>query len=817
MKKFLLPLLSAAIAVPAVGAYEIELNGKTHEIDELISRQVGPGITYKRLRSETFPLNINMLIMDLNNPYNRVQTTTANESAQGTEMLVKAAARQTTDELKVIAGANANFWCVSSQEPWSPTLVGTCYGGHAKNGQMITETNTHNDKWNGGWKHTGVMGCDIDKVLHCGHYFFKGYINHDKISKTQIYQVNKVVRTDEIGMYNRFYGQSKTFRPVDQYTDENGKAAWNIVNGDCTEVILDLVEGQEWQISKVMKFEVKEIRQNAGTGTLGDHDMALVGRGDKVAVLDALAVGDILNVQTNYYRRDYDETDSSQYTDTKLYFDNFICGNALVMEEGEYTTFNDSESYNSQVYSRTGYGCSQDGKTLYVVVIDKASDPVWGSSAGCNTKVMCDIAKHYGAWNMANFDAGGSAEMLLHDEIINKTTEGSPRAVSNGWFLCSIAPQDDQEVAQLVFYDLNLQAASYSSFTPRLIAYNQYGDIIDYDFKDFTLSCDPALGTCDGSTFIAGATSMTGGLTATYGSVSVTKDITVVNAPVSIRIHNILLDGYRTYTMEVTATIGDNVYTYDPAAITWTVDDPEVASLDADGLLTGLKNGTTTIHATIGEYNDQATVTVEIPKTQFMAVTDYTDWNVKGSSASNVEMDAEGNISLTLSSTARTGGSVTLTKTAQFYSLPEHLWIEFEASCPVATVTADVRTPLSTRTNAVDITDNGNDFAANTPYRVEFPLDGFGDMDDLISFPLTLNSLKFTFPKTADYNGAQTIKFKALETEYSHFSGVESVAAGNEANGPVEYYNLQGIRIANPTPGTIVIRRQGSKATKVIR
>ena len=37
----------------------------------------------------------------------------------------------------------------------------------------------------------------------------------------------------------------------------------------------------------------------------------------------------------------------------------------------------------------------------------------------------------------------------------------------------------------------------------------------------------------------------------------------------------------------------------------------------------------------------------------------------------------------------------------------------------------------------------------------------------------------------------------------------------DDPNAPVEYYNLQGVRVANPANG-IFIRRQGSKATKVI-
>lgn len=46
-------------------------------------------------------------------------------------------------------------------------------------------------------------------------------------------------------------------------------------------------------------------------------------------------------------------------------------------------------------------------------------------------------------------------------------------------------------------------------------------------------------------------------------------------------------------------------------------------------------------------------------------------------------------------------------------------------------------------------------------------------------------------------------------------SGVEAIEAAN-ADAPVEYYNLQGVKVANPAAGSICIRVQGSKATKVL-
>lgn len=46
-------------------------------------------------------------------------------------------------------------------------------------------------------------------------------------------------------------------------------------------------------------------------------------------------------------------------------------------------------------------------------------------------------------------------------------------------------------------------------------------------------------------------------------------------------------------------------------------------------------------------------------------------------------------------------------------------------------------------------------------------------------------------------------------------AGIGSVEAAS-GDGPVEYFNLQGIRIDNPSPGSIVIKRQGGVSSKVI-
>lgn len=65
-----------------------------------------------------------------------------------------------------------------------------------------------------------------------------------------------------------------------------------------------------------------------------------------------------------------------------------------------------------------------------------------------------------------------------------------------------------------------------------------------------------------------------------------------------------------------------------------------------------------------------------------------------------------------------------------------------------------------------------------------------------------------------ELTSAKQIRFSYIEVTTTGFSGVENVTVSDE-NAPVEYYNLQGIRVANPEGG-VYIRRQGNTVTKVL-
>lgn len=519
LSAFILLFLASPVSSPSiVKAEELVIGDKTYTFNRLIDRKIGPGTLYTRIRIPDYPLNVNIVTVDLNNPYNRIETTVANESAKGTEQLTDAARRLNAPSHHPLAAANANFWVVSSQKEY-PLYSGITSNASVRNGKMVTESNQFKEKWDKGTGRTGVVSVSYDKTLNIDYCTSRIKFRKAGGSEKDIHQCNKGYRNGQFCMYNSFYGRDRAFMPYEEEvidTEKNTKQFRLQENvTDATEVLLDLNEGENWTGGEEIRFTVKEVRTNTnGRGTLGSHDLAIAGRG---SAKPELAVGDevILRYSWTYQGA------------VNPIVEQAIGGNAMVMRHGKLTEHNDNETYNSQVYSRTGYGCSEDGKTLYMIVIDKSTDPVYGKSAGCSTAVMSEIARHFGCYNLSNFDAGGSAEMMVDYEIVNKTTEKTPRAVANGWMVFSTAPEGDSKLASIEFDNPEINLNPGESIVPVILGYNRYGELIEKNITDFTLSCPASLGECSGKTFKAGTAPATGLLTATVGNLSVSKTVTV--------------------------------------------------------------------------------------------------------------------------------------------------------------------------------------------------------------------------------------------------------------------------------------------------
>lgn len=90
-----------------------------------------------------------------------------------------------------------------------------------------------------------------------------------------------------------------------------------------------------------------------------------------------------------------------------------------------------------------------------------------------------------------------------------------------------------------------------------------------------------------------------------------------------------------------------------------------------------------------------------------------------------------------------------------------------------------------------------------------------------IQVPANENSVEVVLQPMTNYSARVrlvTDKTRSDWSDYVTFStksaGIDNIIAGDSSDSPVEYFNLQGIRVTNPAAGTVVIRRQGGKTTK---
>lgn len=93
--------------------------------------------------------------------------------------------------------------------------------------------------------------------------------------------------------------------------------------------------------------------------------------------------------------------------------------------------------------------------------------------------------------------------------------------------------------------------------------------------------------------------------------------------------------------------------------------------------------------------------------------------------------------------------------------------------------------------------------------------------------PIPAGTNSFVIPAAAD-GGLATRKVfvtaiyndgEAAPSEIVEIKGAQSALEieTSDAAAPAEYFNLQGIRVANPAPGTLLIRRTGSSVVKVVK
>lgn len=626
----------------SLSVFAVQLDGVDYSVDTLQHIQVGPGSWYTSMRfmkvneqTVNRRLDVYFLHVDASNPYIRFQTVLGRDSILMGEAPSSMAARKSDADNTFFAGTNGDFYITTGYVglPTGGTMSASQLAYTPNNGRPVTAIDTANVFRIGAMQYGGFVVCGEDtcKIAH----------------------VNHLRNENELVLYNQHNGHVTR------------------TNAYGTEVLLELAEGETWGVNKTMHVKVVAVEKNVGSMAIPENQAVLSGHGEAQTYLDALETGAELTLALSMTV----DGVAAAYTDA-------LGGDPrALMLKGGVVESNIDNIWN-ELHPRTGFGYTQSGDTAVFCVVDGR-----GMSAGCTTKVLAELMQRAGAYTAINWDGGGSSCMYVKEfGQVNTPSDGTERAVCNGFFAVATAPED-KEIAQIAAYDPRLELPRYGLLKPKFLSYNRYGLLLDTDLQGVKLSCAPEVGEIlEDGTFLA--TGSAGGIiTATFQE-NITTQISVTlisDMDIAIRLDSVLMDNRRDYEIEVLGLAGSDTLDILSKAFEWEVRNPDVCVVE-DGVIHAKSNGNTYV---VGRMSadaepDSLKVCVEIPEmTPYKWSTFASDenWNLTSTSGFNPQIICSDGEPAVLHFTYEVGRApfLKLERETPLYGLPDTVRLEINA------------------------------------------------------------------------------------------------------------------------------------------
>ena len=762
MKKLLL-LFSIMLSLPMVaqhGTINIQANLDStsilqYAIDTLESYQVGPGIIYTRfdITNSASTRHCYIYEVDLTNPYNMVEESHSTTMGN-TERMADAHVRLDSANHRSIGSVNCNFWIVSTQDEGKyNNLTGVPCTGQVRNGKIGTNITDWNighgnaDPVLGRSQDIGYLMIDGQKRAHIDQFSWDAHlaIGDQAMPISEVNRNRSNPGDNDLVMFNSDMGTKTTLTKA-QIDERLG------TNLPLIEVVVKFE--QDWAINQHLFAQVVSINTTGGT-KIEDGYAVFRGRGTGKTFLETAKVGDRVQFIIGMY-----ESHSQERPDIKQ----LSAGNCYVLREGRLTNRNWNEDYNNKNYPRTGFGVSKDHNTLWLMVMEKP---------GMYTHEMASILRHFGAWEAAGADGGGSAQFNLGGQILNPTTEGPPRAVGNSIFLFSTAP-DDNVVTEMRTTSTFIRLPKYAAIKPDFLGYNQYGMLVNKKLSNVVLSCAPETGyiTDDGYFVCLGS----GVLTAQFGNATLPIDIVLVDAASpKLRLDSVIVSTGWDYPIEINGELDNKQFEMLPSAFDWTIDDPTVCLVE-NGIVKGLKNGRTTVHGTIGDITLHLIVNVQAPEhTPYLwenLISIENRWAMKTTSSAwktNFNANANGLAELYVNYNGGRAPHVTLDADSALYSTPYAMEFRFT---PQGNLIEKVIFSLMRAGDKTTYPYTAQELVADEVNSVFIDFNTlFGVENDHAIYPITLETIKFSINTKAEKQEYHI----PIEGIYLHYAGIPNL------------------------------------------
>ncbi len=771
MRKMVFAAMVALMPLAAIASTTWSLQGTTYNVDTLYHATVGPGTTQTSLvLSGGSDLKVFYSTIDLTNPYIDVQTVHAGDKVVGTNTLTGMVNKYQTKDSRYVTGVNADFF--GNSAPVSTSVV---------NGEYYAA-------FNSGWDFWGITKDTNQPIV--ATMTFSGSVSDATGNKHELSAINRGRGENQLILYTKRMGAN------------TGTNAYGI------EASAKILSG-ELAPGKSVEIDITSAPATAGSMTIPADGFVLSGHGSAKTFVEGLSIGDKLTVSTSL------TTAASEQFDAY----NLAGGRPLILGAGQVLETQGALDHLVSLNPRTAIGYDKDRTKLVILVVDGRSS----TSKGVVSKVLADMMLNVGCYDAMNFDGGGSSAIYVNNlGIRNEPSDGKERAVVNAVFAVSNTPEDNV-VAKIEFEDWAINLPHYGMYKPVINAFNKYGVWIGNVNDEFTLSCDSVLGEIiEGNTLLAHG-SGTHALTAHYGDLTAKIPVTVGSAGIHARIDSVLIDSYYDYTVEVQSPVGDKMLPVANQALTWSSDNSSVATVDDLGLVHGVANGSTMIKGTVDGETAYIVVNVEIPESHVQVADNLGNpdqWTISKTNVKDVVATAVSkggmNIDFTVSSTRNP--SLTLVKDVCVWSRPDSLVFTLNPG-DGAYSALNLTYSLAGSRNAVikcPLT-----LTPNVTNEVKIDLGENIDKTAPESYPFIIKRLQFAVEGTSGAAYSTYVgPIKAIYNNVSPDAGVESIIAdpkgGIDLSKPLEYFNLQGVKVTKPSKGELYIIRQGANAAKVL-
>lgn len=438
---WLLLAVFMATLLPAAGfAYSVNSEERSQE-------QVAEGVAVETISQWTPEglLKIFVMTVDLTNPYVKVDTM----AGTGGKLTKNQAVSKMAAENGAVAAINGDFFQMDEKAPLGVTVQA---------GEVVSSPEQRKDMYG--------FGLTADNTPLFKVFGFEGAVTAPNTKTFPLFGLNKPT-------YLLGPGAESDANRLNMYNSRWGDRSRGKLPG-LTGVVEMVVENDT----------VKELRTDMPGVAIPVNGYVLAGHGTAAKFLtENFQPG--ASVQVSY-----------QVSGVSLQA--AIGGQALLVDNGQRIRFTQNITGRR---ARTAMGASQDGKTLYLVVVEGGN-----GNRGMTQEELADFMVSLGIWQAVNLDGGGSTTMVarpLGEEglaVLNKPVYTSERPVPTALGIFSTAPRG--ALAGLkISGEKNILVGASRTFTVK--GYDEHYNPYRVDPAEVAWTVEPALGTMENGVFKA--------------------------------------------------------------------------------------------------------------------------------------------------------------------------------------------------------------------------------------------------------------------------------------------------------------------------